>query len=130
MFCPPFQNSLFICEKGASICSEQCSVSITLWVINGFQCIMKFLHVLSVRKRLNFVCFLPHPGFLHVQLGLDCLTVVAVGCFLRYLASIILMCRVQSVFFLKKPLNFVSILIKPVLIYAMDVLQYIVDAEE
>ena len=29
-----------------------CGGSRTLWAINGFQCIMKFLHVLSVRERL------------------------------------------------------------------------------
>ena len=74
-----------ICEKSASICTEQCGGSRALWVINGFQCIMKFLHVLTVRKRLNFFCFLPLPGILQVpKFGLDCLTNVAVGCFLGY----------------------------------------------
>ena len=34
-------------------------------------------------KHLNFVCFLPQPGIVHVNKhGLDCLTNVAVGCFL------------------------------------------------
>ena len=81
MFCPPFQDSLFICEKCASICTEQCCCSRALWTINGFKCIMKFLHALSVRKRLNLFCFLPQPGILHIhKLGLDCLTNAAVGC--------------------------------------------------
>ena len=35
-----------------------------LWAMNGIQCIMDFLHVLSVRKKLN----LNTP-----KLGLDCL---------------------------------------------------------
>ena len=63
----------------------QCGGSRAVWVINRFQSIMKFLPVLSVRKRLHFFCFLPHPGILHVpKLGLDCLTNVAIGCFLGY----------------------------------------------
>ena len=51
--------------------------------LNGFQCILKVLHDLSVRKRLNFFCFLPQPGNLHVpKPGLDCLTNIAAGYFL------------------------------------------------
>ena len=116
MFSPPFQDSPFICEKSASICTEQCGDSGTLWAINDFQCIKKFLHVLSVRKRLNFFCFLPQPGILHVpNLGLDCL----INRLLSWILGL-----VQSVFFFKKPLNLVIILIKPVkpVFYAFNVL--------
>ena len=81
MFYPSFKDSLFICEKNASICTEQYGGSRALWTINGFHYIMKLLHALSVRKSLNIFCFLPQPGILHVpKLGLDRLTNVAVGC--------------------------------------------------
>ena len=36
----PFQDSLFICEKSASICTEQCGDPRAFWTINDFQCIM------------------------------------------------------------------------------------------
>ena len=73
--------------------------------------------------RISNVFFLSQESCMSVFLGLVysniCLTNVAVGCFLGYCASIILMCLAQSVLFLKKPLHFIIIFIKPILMFAI-----------
>ena len=39
VFFPPFQDSIIICKKSASICTEQCGGHTTLWAINAILCL-------------------------------------------------------------------------------------------
>ena len=67
-------------------------------------------HVLSVCKRLYFSCFLAQLGVPHYpEPILNCLTSIAVGRLLGYRASIISMCLVKAVFFLKEAIHIINV---------------------